>query len=78
MATMEHERWCDERWASGWVYDAARDDARKRHPDLRSWEELSASDQDKDREIVRELPEVLARYGLAVVRLPNGTASTRR
>jgi len=67
MAETEHRRWRDERWASGWMYAPVRDDARKRHPDLKPWAELPESDRDKDREIVRELPEVLARHGLAIV-----------
>jgi hypothetical protein len=68
MARVEHERWCEERWAAGWVYSQIRDDARKHHPDLKPWEALDESDKNKDREIVRELPQVLIRHGLAIIR----------
>ncbi|MFO1498864.1 MAG: NAD-binding protein [Verrucomicrobiota bacterium] len=41
LARMEHARWCAERLLDGWVHDPVRDDAHKRHPDLRPWLELS-------------------------------------
>ena len=67
MAETEHRRWCEERTAAGWVYDPVHDEGRQRHPDLRPWSELGEASKDKDREIVRELPQVLARCGLAIV-----------
>jgi hypothetical protein len=75
MAKTEHERWCEERRASQWVYNSVRDDVRKHHPDLKPWDDLTESARDKDRDIVRELPEVLARYGLAIVRSPKSNSS---
>jgi hypothetical protein len=70
MARKEHGRWCEERTADGWVYGAVRDNPLKRHPDLKPWEELSEQSKDKDRDTVRAMPEILARYGLAIVRSP--------
>lgn len=68
MAKDEHERWCRDRRADGWTYGPTRDAGRRRHPDLKGWDELEESVRVKNREIVRALPAVLARSGLAIVR----------
>ena len=86
MAETEHRRWCEERTAAGWVYDPVHDEARQRHPDLRPWSELGEVSKNKDREIVRELPQVLAalrpghrpRAGAAVAGGGAGHARARR
>lgn len=68
MAETEHERWCADRTADGWTYGKVRDNIQLRHPDLVPWSQLDESTREKDREAVRELPTVLAREGLAIVR----------
>ncbi|KOR29270.1 hypothetical protein TI03_02735 [Achromatium sp. WMS1] len=40
LARNEHQRWVAERMLNGWEYSAIRDDSRKLHPDLLSWEQL--------------------------------------
>jgi RyR domain len=69
LAEAEHERWAEERKRSGWVYGESRNDARKTHPLLVAWEQLSETDKEKDRDTVRDLPRRLARHGFAVVEL---------
>ena len=54
----------------GWRYGPKRDDAARIHPLLVSWEELPESERDKDRNPMRELPQMLARVGLEVQRAP--------
>jgi hypothetical protein len=49
--------------------DGPKDPASLRHPLLVPWEELPESERDKDREPVREIPEMLARAGLRVYRM---------
>jgi class 3 adenylate cyclase len=64
VARHEHRRWMDDRRRQGWTYGSSRDDARKRHPLLVEWEELSETERDKDRHTVRNLPDLVERAGL--------------
>jgi len=68
MARMEHDRWCTERRGQGWRQGAERNDARKLHPDLVPWEELTDEAREKDRMMVRDLPAFLAKAGFQVER----------
>ena len=68
LAESEHQRWCEERLADGWANGAETDLQRKRHTDLVPWNELGESRKELDLEAQRELPPLLARYGLAIVR----------
>ena len=70
LAEKEHERWMDDKLSQGWQYGQPRDDAKKIHPDLRPWAELSKSDQDKDRNAIRTLPATLHDAGFEILRLP--------
>jgi hypothetical protein len=67
LARAEHERWVAQRTDAGW-HRGDRNDTAKLHPSLVPWEELSELEQDKDRDAVRHIPEVLAEVGLRVVR----------
>lgn len=55
MAKMEHERWCEERADEG-------------RPDLVPWSKLREDRREIDRRMVRRIPMLLDRVGLAVVR----------
>ncbi|MFI9489038.1 RyR domain-containing protein [Promicromonospora sp. NPDC052451] len=68
-AVDEHDRWTAEKVAAGWTYGPQRDDARRLHPDLRPWDELSEADREKDRAAIRAIPVILADFGLHVVPL---------
>jgi voltage-gated potassium channel Kch len=67
LAELEHERWSAERTAAGWT-QGPRDDERRTHPSLVPWRELAESEREKDREVVRAIPALLASIGCAVVR----------
>ncbi|MDH7487216.1 MAG: NAD-binding protein [Anaerolineae bacterium] len=70
MAEMEHQRFVEERRRAGWTYaPGPKDLERRTSPDLVPWDELPASEKEKDRHTVRELPRLLARAGLQVYRL---------
>lgn len=43
-----HVAWCEYYWALGWKYGPQRDYAKKEHPNLRPWRELSPEEQFKD------------------------------
>lgn len=68
MAELEHGRWNVERLRDGWRSGRQRDDTRKIHDCLVSWEELPDDIKRYDRDAVRAFPEILAKAGLEVVR----------
>lgn len=43
-----HKDWCAAKEADGWVYGNVKDAEAKTHPDLRPWEDLSATAVRKD------------------------------
>jgi hypothetical protein len=52
MAEAEHRRWMAERILSGWRYGNPRDDAKKLHPSISPYAELSEPEKQKDRDTV--------------------------
>jgi hypothetical protein len=68
LAELEHGRWMAERLRHGWALGPVRDEARRLHPALVSWSELPEAQREKDRQVVRGLPSMLADAGLAIVR----------
>ena len=69
LAIVEHERWAADRYLDGWSYGPVRDNARKRHPQLIPYADLSEAMKDLDRFAVRGLPTLAARLGLGIQRL---------
>lgn len=69
LAVIEHARWAADRWLDGWSYAPTRDNARKHHPQLIPYQQLSGPMKDLDRFAVRLLPTLLARSGLGVLRM---------
>jgi len=66
LSRMEHERWMNDKFNAGWQYAAKTDKAKKLHQALVPWEKLPKKEKDKDREMVRGIPRILARAGFAV------------
>ncbi|MCJ7532133.1 MAG: NAD-binding protein [Anaerolineales bacterium] len=70
MAQLEHSLWCAEKESQGWRFaPGQRDDPAQTHPDLVSWETLPPAEQEKNRQMVRAIPHLLARCGFQVTRL---------
>jgi hypothetical protein len=69
LAVIEHARWAADRYLDGWTYAPTRDNARKHHPQLIPYAELSGPMKDLDRFAVRLVPTLLARSGLGLVRM---------
>lgn len=69
LAMVEHERWAADRYLDGWSYAPVRDNARKLHPQLIPYADLSEPMKDLDRFAVRGLPTLAARLGLGIQRL---------
>jgi ppGpp synthetase/RelA/SpoT-type nucleotidyltranferase len=70
LAEMEHGRYNAERLLEGWTWSEVKDDDRRTSPHLVSWTELADDIREYDRQTVREIPEFLAKIGLAVQRRP--------
>jgi hypothetical protein len=70
LARREYSRWAAQRTAAGWIYGRKRNDKKKIHPSLCGWDGLDEVERDKDRDAVRNIPDVLAHVGLAVTRTP--------
>jgi hypothetical protein len=68
MAKMEHERWAQQKLLQGWKYAPARDDQKKEHPSLLSWDDpgFSESEKEKDRNSVQQIPYLLASAGYQI------------
>ena len=64
----EHGRWSRQRRQAGWRYGPVRDNAAKLHPCLVSWARLPESEREKDRDVVRRIPGLLAEVGLRILR----------
>lgn len=69
MAELEHERWMRLKLEAGWQYAPQTNKAKKLHAALLPWEDLSVQDKEKDRLMVRRIPEILTQAGYTIVRL---------
>ena len=71
LARLEHERWCADRRIDGWSFGEVRDDSRRLHPSLVSFDDprLTADEIDKDVSQLRFL------LGSVVKAQPGGATS---
>ena len=59
LAQSEHQRWMAQRLLAGWSYGSCRDNLRRLHPSIVPWEQLSAAEQQKDRDTILRIPMLL-------------------
>jgi voltage-gated potassium channel Kch len=81
MARVEHDRFVAERIRQGWRFaPGPKNNAQRTSPTLIPWEELSEAEREKDREVVRDIPRLLARVGFQIVRAgsPDASRATAR
>jgi len=69
LAEKEHERWMRLKINTGWKYASETDKKHQLHEALVPWDDLSEEDKEKDRIMVRKIPEILANVGYTIVRL---------
>ena len=69
LAEAEHERWMQSKLDAGWTYGAKTNNERKQNQCLVPWKELPEEEKVKDRDLVRGIPQVLARAGFTVEKL---------
>jgi hypothetical protein len=55
--------------AAGWQYDPVTDKKNTKHTDLVPWEDISVTAQDKDRDFVHLIPNILSEAGFTIVKL---------
>jgi Trk K+ transport system NAD-binding subunit len=73
LAQLEHKRWVKDRAAHGIGYGAVRDEGH--HPDMVSWDDLTESAKDKDRDVVRNMPHILRQAGFQILRYTSASAA---
>ena len=78
LARGEHERWAADLERDGWRHtDGPKDPERRLHPMLVPWEQLPEEERDKDRDPIRELPDMLARAGFRLYRARTAPATVQ-
>lgn len=68
LAKFEHGRWMIEKLADGWRYAPKKSLEKKTNPCLVPWHKLSIKERDKDYQVVKKIPELLAEVGLKIKR----------
>jgi class 3 adenylate cyclase len=68
LARNTHENWALQRLLDGWVYGAERSDARREHPCLVPYDELSEAEKQYDRNTALETLKVILLLGYRIAR----------
>ena len=63
LAKNAHDIWARQRMAEGWRYGPERSDARKEHPSLLPYEELTESEKEYDRNAAIETLKAIIALG---------------
>jgi len=71
LAERVHRRWMEQRTKDGWVYGPQRDDAKKQHPGLVPYDDLSDAEKEYDRATAQETIETLKELGYRIVKDDN-------
>jgi hypothetical protein len=69
LAIAEHKRWVQSKLEDGWKYAPKTNRAKKQHDCLVSWKDLPEEQREKDRDLVRGIPVILAKAGYAIVKI---------
>jgi hypothetical protein len=68
LSRLEHERWMNEKQNDGWRYGTERNDAEKLHPSIVPYEQLPETEKEKDRDTIRQIPEILSLIDFQIYR----------
>ena len=66
LARNTHDVWAQQRMAQGWRFGRERNDARKEHPSLVSYEELPESEKVYDRNTAMETLKAITAFGYRI------------
>lgn len=68
LAKNAHDNWARQRMSEGWRYGAKRDDAKKEHPCLVPYEQLSESEKEYDRKTAMETIKSIQALGYRIMK----------
>ena len=68
LAENTHEVWAEQRIRDGWTYGEVRDDAKKEHPCLVPYSELSDSEKEYDRSTSLQTLKLIMKLGYKIVK----------
>ena len=68
IATNVHEVWAEGRMKEGWTFGEERDDAKKHHPCLVPYEELTDTEKEYDRNTSQETLKLIMKLGFRIVK----------
>ncbi|MDD6019954.1 MAG: RyR domain-containing protein [bacterium] len=63
-----HEVWSEGRMKEGWTYGEERDDAKKHHPCLVPYEDLTETEKEYDRNTSQETLKLIMKLGFKIVK----------
>ena len=63
-----HEVWAEGRMKEGWTFGEKRDDAKKHHPCLVPYEELTDTEKEYDRNTSQETLKLIMKLGFRIVK----------
>lgn len=66
LAHNAHEVWAQKRMQDGWRWGPERSDARKEHPSLVPYEELTDEEQEYDRQVAMETIRAILAMGFRI------------
>jgi hypothetical protein len=66
IAKNTHDTWAKQRIKEGWKYGPVRDDARKQHPSLVEYSNLSESEKEYDRKTAMETLKLIIAMGYEI------------
>jgi hypothetical protein len=67
LAEAEHNGWMDHKVENGWKYGEQRVNEMKIHNCLKKYNALDLTDKEKDRDAVRNYPEIVSKAGYTIV-----------
>jgi hypothetical protein len=68
LSQAEHERWMRAKLADGWIHAPESNREKKQNRGLLPWDQLPEDEKEKERDMVRGIPVILARAGYAIVK----------
>ena len=63
-----HEVWSEGRMKEGWTYGEERDDAKKHHPCLVPYKDLTETEKEYDRNTSQETLKLIMKLGFKIVK----------
>ncbi len=77
LARLEHELWMAAKLADGWRLGTATPDDPKRNEYLVEWEKVPEQIQQIDRDLINDIPKMLAAVGFTIIKIDNESGERR-